>query len=144
MSQPSRGAAASYGKDVEVIDLRFWPNNTSTTTLTRVSATADATAGGFMDAGGVASVTRTSNAGEFTVVLEKGYQRVLSATATVQKDTAADLVAQVGTFTNEGTPASAFTFLVRLLAGATGTDLAADVDNSVSVHLVLQQSSEPR
>lgn len=117
MSQPSRGALATYGKDTEAIFLRFWPNGTSQTTLTRVDDAADATAGGFMDAGGVASVQRTATAGKFTVTLEKGYTRLYGVFHMGQLGTPADLHIQLGTVTNEGSPASAMSFPVSIFAG---------------------------
>lgn len=125
MSQPSRGALASYGKDVEVIFLRFWPNGTSQTTLTRVDDAADATAGGFMDSGGgVASVQRTATAGKFTVTLEKGYTRFFGAFPCPQLGTPANLSVQCGTVTAEGTPATAMSFPVSLWSTAATTAVA--------------------
>lgn len=125
MSLASRGALASYGKDVEVIFLRFWPNGTSQTTLTRVDDAADATAGGFMDSGGgVASVQRTATAGKFTVTLEKGYTRFFGAFPCPQLGTPAALSVQCGTVSNEGTPASAMSFPVSLWSSVATTAVA--------------------
>lgn len=125
MSLASRGALASYGKDVEVIFLRFWPNGTSQTTLTRVDDAADATAGGFMDSGGgVASVQRTATAGKFTVTLEKGYTRFFGAFPCPQLGTPASLNVQCGAVSNEGSPASAMSFPVSLWSSVATTAVA--------------------
>lgn len=133
MSLASRGALASYGKDVEVIFLRFWPNGTSQTTLTRVDDAADATAGGFMDSGGgVASVQRTATAGKFTVTLEKGYTRLYGVFHMGQLGTPADLHIQLGTVTNEGSPASAMSFPVSLFAATNAAAATTALTDSTS------------
>lgn len=105
---------------------RFFPNGTSTSALTFVGK-------------GVASVVRTASAGVFTVTLLENFAQLISATATVQHTTAADLVAQFGAFSNLGT-STACSFTIRVLAGATGTDITANADSSVFFQLVFNDS----
>lgn len=102
---------------------KFFPNGTSTAALTVQG-----------DTGQVASVIRTGTAGTFTVTMNDAYRRVM-VRAQVQHVTAADLVAQVGSFTNEG-GASPFSFVVRVLAGATPTDITANANSAVHVEFV--------
>jgi hypothetical protein len=124
--------ARVFGPQIKDIQFRFFPQGTSTTAFTVAN-------GNLVTDGGVASVQRTSNAGEFTVTLDDNYYKVLSAQAQVQLATKADLKAQIGTISNEGT-ATALSFIINLLAVATGTDMAADANNSVFVQLRLKDS----
>ncbi len=110
----------------KLISGRFFPNGTSTSPLTFVGK-------------GVASVVRTGSAGVFTVTLSEEYAQLISATATVQHTTAADLVAQFGAFSNVGT-SSPVSFTLRVLAGATGTDITANADSSVFFQIVFNDS----
>ncbi len=110
----------------KLISGRFFPNGTSTSPLTFVGK-------------GVASVVRTGSAGVFTVTLSEEYAQLISATATVQHTTAADLVAQFGAFSNVGT-SNPVSFTLRVLAGATGTDITANADSSVFFQIVFNDS----
>lgn len=112
------------------LSFTFYPNGTSTSPLTIKQGHDNF----------VASVIRTATAGTFTVTLSKAFSVVLAKHATVQSTTAADLYAQVGDVANEGT-STPLTVVVRLLTGATPTDLAANANNSVSVTLELDGSN---
>jgi hypothetical protein len=114
------------------LQFRFFPQGTSTTAFTVAN-------GNLVTDGGVASVQRTSNAGEFTVTLDDSYLKVLAIKAQVQHTTAVDLVPQLGNISNLGS-ASPVTFIVRLLAGATGTDMTANANSSVFVECLFQDS----
>lgn len=122
-----------FGPGSKKIKLRFFPNGTSTTAMT-------VAAGTLITDGGVASVTRTATAGKFTIQLSSNYLKLLSAQATAQVagDTT-DLVAQVGTV--DLTATAGTTVIVRLLTGATNTDMSSNANNSVSVTLEFQDNA---
>lgn len=121
-----------FGPGLKQLQFRFYPQGTSTTAFTVAN-------GNLVTDGGVASVQRTSNAGEFTVTLDDPYLKVLAIKAQIQHTTAVDLVPQIGNISNAGT-SSAITFIIRLLAGATGTDMTANGNSSVFVEVLLQDS----
>lgn len=100
---------------------KFFPNGTSTAALTVEG-----------DKGQVASVVRTATAGTFTVTMNDAYRRVVIVPV-VQHVTAADLVAQVGVISNQAT-STALSFTIRVLAGATPTDITADANSCVMVY----------
>lgn len=110
---------------------RFFPNGTSTTAMT-VSA-------GTLVGKGIANVTRTASAGVFTVTLDDTYVKVVAFDACVQHTTAADLQTQFGAFSNVGTGTNV-SFTLRVLAGATGTDITANADSSVSFWVLFEDS----
>jgi hypothetical protein len=89
---------------------------------------------------GVASVARNS-AGVFELTLEDPWlqSQLIGFSATVQHTTAADLVAQVGDFTDGSSSANA-KVIVRVNAVATPTDITANADSSVSVILKFQNN----
>jgi hypothetical protein len=87
---------------------------------------------------GVASITRTA-AGTFLITLSDAYRRLISAQATVQHTTAVNLVPQFGDVSNIGTSSPA-TFVLRLNAVATATDMAANANNSVAYELEFADS----
>jgi 23S rRNA U2552 (ribose-2'-O)-methylase RlmE/FtsJ len=99
---------------------KFFPNGTSTAALTVQG-----------DTGQVASVIRTGTAGTFTVTMNDAYRRVIIRPV-VQHVTAADLVAQLGVISNQGT-STPLSFVVRVLAGATPTDITANADSAVHI-----------
>jgi hypothetical protein len=105
---------------------RFYPNGTSTSALS-------------FEGEGVSGVVRTASAGIFTVTLKDGYASLISAVPGVQHVTAVDLTAQFGAFENLGTT-DAVTFTMRLVAGATGTDMTGDADSSVSFMCLFNDS----
>lgn len=122
-----------FGPKVKRIGFTFFPQTASTTPLT--------TANGFLVTdGGVANVTRTATAGTFLVTLDDHYVRVINRSASIQHTTAADLAVQFGDFTmGSGTTPTSFT--VRVVAGATPTDITANANSSVSVSLDLSDSN---
>lgn len=81
------------------------------------------------------TVARTS-AGLFTVTFDAKYVDLLAAIATAQLATAADINAQVGTYT----PASK-TLTIRTIAVATETDVAANANNRINFICVFDNSS---
>ena len=128
MTQNLTNRAKCVGPNTQCAWFKFFPNGTSTAALTIVGDTAQ-----------VASVIRTGTAGTFTVTMNDAYRRVVIVPV-VQHVTAADLVAQVGAITNQG-GASPLSFVIRVLAGATPTDITADANSSVMVYFASINSS---
>ena len=85
------------------------------------------------DSKGVASIVRNS-AGEWLVTLQDTYKRLLSAQATIQMAAATDLVPQIATVANLAS-ALPVTVIVRALAVAAPTDIAANANNSFMLSL---------
>jgi hypothetical protein len=135
MSSRSLKRGLTNGVQRKTLVFRFFPQGTSQTPLTTAAGT-------LRDPGGVvANVTRTSTAGKFLVTMVDPYYRVIDVRPSVQLNgDTTDLTAQWGAVTNEGT-ALPLQFVVRLLAGATNTDMAANANNSVSVTLEVEDSS---
>lgn len=113
-----------FGPGIKLIGGRFFPNGTSTSALTC-----------YTD-GGVVSVIRTGTAGTYTITLSDKYARLIGFRANVQHTTAADLQPQLG-----DVDLTAKTIVVRVLAGATPTDIAANANSSVSFEFTFQDSS---
>lgn len=84
------------------------------------------------------TVARTS-AGLFTITLADKFTALISATATAQLTTAADIVAQIGPV-----DLSAKTVQIRTLAVAVETDVAAAAGNRINFVLVLNSSNASR
>lgn len=78
------------------------------------------------------SVARTG-AGVFTVTLQDSYADLESADATVQLSAAANMKAQVGSYS-----AANRTLVIRTIAGAVETDIGADPVNRVNFQLVMK------
>lgn len=115
------------GRDYVAVYFSFAPNGSSA-----ISSTGN-------KGRGVDSVARTS-AGVFTLTLSADYADLVYAAATVQLATAADMHAQIGTYTAPTASANA-TLVVRTIAVATETDIAANANNRVNVKLVFRKSS---
>ena len=109
------------------LNITFYPDGTSNPTYSA------------QDTKGVASLVRNGTAGEWLITLQDTYKRLVSKLGSIQMATAADLTFQFATIANVGT-ASNVTVLVRALAVATATDIAADANNSVSVQLNFDDS----
>lgn len=77
-----------------------------------------------------------SGAGVFTITLDRIYQDLISANACVQLATAADMAAQIGSYSKANR-----TLVIRTVVAATETDIAADANNRVHFDLVLVTSS---
>lgn len=98
-------------------------------------------AGTLYDPSGcVTSVTRSGVAGAFDVATTfKGF-RVVGAKVQVQLAAAnTSLTGQLGSVSNEGSVTTPISFVVRLLAGATATDMSSNTNNSVLVDLDLEE-----
>lgn len=121
------------GREMRTLRFRFFPNGTSTTPMTKAAGT-------LYDYGGcITDVTRTGTAGTYLVTTTlKGF-RVVGGKPNVQHVTAADLQGQFGTISNEGSVSSPLTFTVRVLAGATPTDITANANSSVLVELNVEE-----
>jgi hypothetical protein len=130
MGVPIHNPVRGNGVERRSIAVRFFPNGASA---------ADAQLERHDPNGDVASVLRTAQ-GTWQVILNYGVQKVLSMQATVQHPTAADLVPQFGSLTNEGT-ADPLTFVVRANAVATATDITGNANASISLQLELELSS---
>ncbi|HEY5955555.1 MAG TPA: hypothetical protein VIV60_03335 [Polyangiaceae bacterium] len=120
-------------RKVYEINLTFLPQGTSNTAYT-------VAAGTLVGGKGVASVVRNATAGEWLITLQDTYARLLSKYGSIQMASATDLTLQFATIANVGT-ATAPTILVRALAGATPTDIAANANNSVSVTLTFSDAT---
>jgi DNA-binding MurR/RpiR family transcriptional regulator len=80
------------------------------------------------------SVARTS-AGLFTITLTDKYVNLLSAVATVQLTTGADMVAQVGVV-----DLAARTIQIRTLVAAVATDISAAAGNRINFCFMLSNT----
>lgn len=118
-----------FGPEIKDIQFRFFPQGASTTPLTKAN-------GFLINDRGVTSVTRTGTAGTFTVQLLSRYRKLLSWSPGVQLSAAADITIQLGDY-----DATNGTLIVRLLAAATPTDVAANGNNSVGLLLRFQDST---
>lgn len=123
----------TLNRKVYQINLTFYPQGTSNTAYT-------VTAGTLVDGKGVASVARNSSAGEYLITLQDTYARLLSKYGSIQMASATDLNLQFATIANVGTGTPP-TIIVRALAGATPTDIAANANNSVSVTLTFSDAT---
>lgn len=120
-----------FGPEIKDYQCRFFPNGTSTTALTEAAGT-------LVTDGGFSNVTRTSNAGEFTVTMNEPNLTVLNIQGQVQHTTAVDLKVQIGDITQTSTGLS---FIVRVLAVATGTDITANANSSVFIQMRCKDSA---
>jgi hypothetical protein len=77
-----------------------------------------------------------SGVGVFTITFEHNWQDLIAAIGTVQLSTAADMDAQVGDYT-----AASRTLVLRTVAGATETDIAADANNRVHFVVAFKKTS---
>lgn len=114
---------AEGGERVDV-DVSFAPAGTGAPTTVR---------------GKGATVARTG-VGTYEITFSNVYDRLASATATMQLASAADIVPQFGTFTAATSSASAKIEL-RLQAGATPTEVSADANNRVNCSFTFAKSS---
>ncbi len=121
-------SATTLDRKVKEINLTFYPQGTSNTAYT-------VAAGTLVGGKGVASVARNASAGEWLITMGDPYKRLLSRYGSIQMAAATDLQLQFATIANLGSTSSP-TILVRALAGATPTDIAANANNSVSVTLI--------
>ncbi len=110
----------------KLITGRFFPNGVSQAALTFTGK-------------GIASVNRTTNAGEFLVTLLDSYAQLTSFTANVQHPTAADIVPQFGAFSNLGT-SDPVTFIIRTLTAAAGADITANANASVGFQVLFNDT----
>lgn len=83
------------------------------------------------------SVART-NAGIYTITLSKGYTQLITANATLQMNSATDLVLQWGAI--DVTTATGGTLVLNALAATTPTDIASNANNRVFFALQLLNS----
>lgn len=116
------------GKKRYRLDLTFFPQGAGVPTFVA------------KDNPGLASVARSTN-GVYLLTLQDTYRRLISKQASVQMATATDLVPQFGAISNVGS-ATPVTVVVRVNAGATPTDVAADAANSVSVQLCFSDNAD--
>jgi hypothetical protein len=119
-------------RKVYELNVVFYPQGTSNTAYT-------VAAGTMVGGKGVASVVRNGSAGEWLITLQDSYKRLLKRGGSIQMAAATDLSLQFATIANVGTT-SAPTILVRALAGATPTDIAANANNSISISLTFSDA----
>lgn len=110
------------GKGRKIIAGSFLPNGGS-------AIAADSAWNGF-------SVARTG-AGQFTITLTDSYLALVSAVATIQMNSATDLVPQWGAID----VVTAKTLVLNTNAVATPTDIASNANNRVFFELVLRNSN---
>jgi hypothetical protein len=77
---------------------------------------------------GSLTVVRNGSAGEYLITFAENYGLLVSAQATIQMAAATDVVPQFATYS-----ATARTIILRALAAAVPTDIAANANNSISV-----------
>ena len=116
------------GKKRYKLDFTFFPAAAGTPTFVA------------KDNPGLASVAWTST-GVFTLTLQDTYRRLISKQLTLQMNAATDLTAQFGAVSNVGS-ATPVTVVVRTLAAATPTDIAANANNSISVQLCFSDNAD--
>lgn len=118
------------GPETKDVYFKFFPAGALTTNLTVQG-----------DSKLVASVARTATAGEYLVTMADAYRRVM-ITPTLQLSVAVDQKLQVGTISNEAT-STPLTFLIRCLAVAAASDIAANAQNAIHIRLgVIDSSAE--
>lgn len=120
-------APQTLDRKVHAVSMTFFPQGTSNPTFTASACK------------GVATIVRNGGAGEWLITLQDTHKRLLSKWGSIQMASATDLTFQFATIANVGTT-SAVTVLVRALAGATPTDIAANANNSVSVTLLFSDA----
>lgn len=122
------------GREMRTLRFRFFPNGTSTTAMTKAAGT-------LYDYGGaITDVTRSGTAGAFTVNTTLMGYRVVGGKVSIQLAAAnTDLHGQLGSISNEGSVTAPISFTVRLLAGATATDMSSNTNNSVLVELNVEE-----
>ncbi len=111
----------SLENGLEMVVGSFAPNNTSAVAASSVRGQ------GF-------SVARSA-AGVFVITLSKEYKELVSMNGSVQLSTAADMQIQFGDYV-----AADKTLVIRSVAGATETDIAADANNRISFVLMLKRT----
>lgn len=115
------------GKGIVLIKGSFAPNGVS-----------DPSSASFK--GGHIKTCVRSAQGRWTVTLrDKGIRDIEAELVSVRLAAAADTVVQFGTFTNVGA-AGDVSFIIRAVAVATETDIAADANNRISFVLVARRS----
>jgi hypothetical protein len=122
------------GRAIRTLRFRFFPNGTNTTAMTKAAGT-------LYDYGGcITDVTRSSVAGSFTVNTTFTGYRVVGGKVQVQLSAAnTSLTGQLGDISNQGSVTTPLSFVVRLLAGATATDMSSNTNNSVLVDLDIEE-----
>jgi hypothetical protein len=113
---------------------RFFPNGNSATAMTSALGT-------LWDPGGVVTNVAQTADGVFLVTMADPAYRVVYASPEVQLSAhTVDLEAQVGDITTptNGSPA---TIVVRLHTGTTNTTMASNTNNSVMMHVHMEESS---
>lgn len=109
-SRIMKSAAKEFGVDLKKVHVRFYPQNTADPVVEHD--------------GGVASVGR-SGAGKFLVTLDDSYFKLKHANVSYRDERDnADLYAQLGAVSNEGTT-SPITVVVKLKTATVNTDVAA-------------------
>lgn len=86
------------------------------------------------------TVVRNGSAGEWKITFTEAYAQKLAESASIGMAAATDLKPQFSTFT-PATPGVAATILLRALAVATPTDIAANAQNRVSFSIDFRLTS---
>lgn len=119
----------TVGPNTLNIQFKFFPAGNSGTTPLTVAC----------DKKLVSSVVRNGTAGEFLVTMVDAYRNV-TITPSLQLAAAADQKLQLGTVTNENT-STPLTFVIRTLAVAAASEIAANANNVVHVYMTSIDSS---
>lgn len=86
------------------------------------------------------AVVRNGTAGEWKLTFTEAFAQLLDAQMTIQMAAATDLTPQIATFT-AATPGVAATLLLRALAAATPTDIAANANNRVHFKITFRTTT---
>ncbi len=121
--------AKCQGPNTLNIQFKFFPAGNSGTTALTVAG----------DRKMVSSVVRNGSAGEYLVTMADSFRNVMIF-AQVQMAAATDLKAQIATISNENT-STPLTFIVRALAVATPTEIAANANNCIHVYMTVVDSA---
>ncbi len=116
------------GVNTKIIAFKFFPEGVATTALVVQG-----------DSKLVTSVIRTATAGEYTVTMADAYRRVV-ITPTLQLAAGVDQKLQLGAVTNEST-STPLVFVIRCIAVAAASDIAANANNAIHVQILVNDSS---
>jgi hypothetical protein len=126
-SRTFREPPQSLERKVYEIHATFFPQGTSNPLFTPANCK------------GFASIVRNGTAGEWLITVQDTFRRILARGGSIQMASATDLNLQFATIAGVAST-SPPTLIVRTLAGATPTDIAANANNSITVSLVVSDA----
>lgn len=118
------------------INFRFFPNGTNTSALVIAPAfTATSTSNNM-----VASVIRTSTAGQFTILLQDPWSDCVNADASAHLNTPATNAGFTFSSASFGA-ATASSIVCNFVPGGSATDIASNANNWIYIALIVKNSS---